>query len=109
MTDQTQEQAESKKTCEEVMNEGEVAFSTFVVSLGTSCLYHLGLTAHPETGKVQVNLPMARHVIEILAMLRRKTEGNLEEDEKRLIDQLLFDLRLKYVSACQGKRGDEQG
>lgn len=97
----------TRKACEEVISGGEVAFSTFVVSMGTSCLYHLGLMAHPESGKVQVNLPMARHVIEILAMLKRKTKGNLEEDEERLIDQLLFDLRLKYVNACQKESGNK--
>lgn len=92
---------ERKMTCDEAIRPQEVAFSAFILSLGTSALVHLGLTEDPTTGQKQVNLPMARHVIDILTMLKEKTVGNLEEDEIRLIDNLLFDLRLKFVEVCQ--------
>jgi hypothetical protein len=78
-----------------------VDFSTFVLSLGTSALYQLGQGA-PEGGeKPVVNLAMARHVIDLIAMLQQKTRGNLSEDETGLVETLLFDLRLKFVEVCR--------
>jgi len=96
------EGSQNKDCCEDAVYQREVDFSTFVLSLGTSVLVHLGTTEDHETGETEINLPMARHVIDILAMLKEKTTGNLEEDENKLLDQLLFDLRLKYVEACSG-------
>lgn len=90
-----------KTSCEDAIQTQEVAFSTFVLSLATSALVHLGLAEDPSSGQKHVNLPMARHVIDILTMLKEKTTGNLEDDEVRLIDNLLFDLRLKYVEVCR--------
>lgn len=92
---------EPKKTCDEAVRPQEVAFSAFILSLGTSALVHLGLAEDPSTGQKQVNLPMARHVIDILSMLKEKTAGNLEDDEIQLMDNLLFDLRLKFVEVCR--------
>jgi hypothetical protein len=89
--------------CEEDLKAelGTVDFSTFVLSLGTQVLYHLGVTESPESGKGAVDLAMARHFIDIIGMLMEKTRGNLTPDETRLIDMLLFDLRLKYVEVCK--------
>lgn len=92
---------ERNTTCNEAIRPQEVAFSEFVLSLGTSALVHLGLAEDPTTGRKQVNLPMARHVIDILTMLKEKTAGNIEDDEVRLMDNLLFDLRLKFVEVCR--------
>ncbi len=79
----------------------QVDFGTFLLSLGTSALYHLGQGA-PEGGqKPAVNLPLARHVIDLIAMLQQKTKGNLTEDESSLVETLLFDLRLKFVEVCK--------
>jgi len=78
-----------------------VDFSTFVLGLGTSALYHLGQGAPEDSGKPVVNLTLARHVIDLLAMLQEKTKGNLTEDEGGLVETLLFDLRLKYVEVCR--------
>jgi hypothetical protein len=80
---------------------GTVDFSTFVLSLGTQVLYYLGVTEHPDSGSRTVDLAMARHFVDILAMLMEKTRGNLTPDETRLVDMLLFDLRLKYVEVCK--------
>ncbi len=79
----------------------EVDFSTFVLSLGTSVLYHLGVASDPETGATRTNLPMARQVIDIMALLHDKTAGNLTAEEGKLLETLLFDLRLKFVEACR--------
>jgi hypothetical protein len=78
-----------------------VDFSTFCLSLGTSALYHLGVVGEPETGETapEPNLPLARQTIDILEMLRVKTQGNLAEQELTLIESLLYELRMHYVEA----------
>jgi len=80
-----------------------VDFHTFVLSLGSSALLHLGEIENPNDGVSQKDLPLAKHTIDILAMLRDKTRGNLTPEEERLMESLLYDLRLRYVEAT--KRG----
>jgi hypothetical protein len=72
-------------------------FSTFVLSLASSALVQLGEVPEPATGKVEENIPLAKHSIDILSMLQIKTEKGLDGDEKRLLDGLLYELRMKYV------------
>jgi hypothetical protein len=74
-----------------------VDFATFVLSLSHSALVHLGEAPNPETGNVEKNLPLARQTIDLIAMLEEKTRNNLTGDEERLIGQILFDLRMRYV------------
>ena len=76
-----------------------VDFHTFVLSLGSSALLHLGELEHPEVGARQKDLPLAKHTIDILVMLEEKTKGNLTPAEEKLIQSLLYDLRLRYVEA----------
>jgi hypothetical protein len=73
-------------------------FSTFIVSLATSALCHMGLVDDPETGKPSApNLDLARQTIDILAILEDKTRGNLAAEEARLLETLLYDLRMNFV------------
>ena len=76
-----------------------VDFHTFVLSLGSSALLHLGEIEHPDVGATQKDLPLAKHTIDILVMLEQKTKGNLTPAEEKLIQSLLYDLRLRYVEA----------
>jgi hypothetical protein len=78
-----------------------VEFATFVLSLGSSALMHLGEVERPGTGAMEKNLPMAKHSIDILSMLEGKTKGNLTGPEAQLLENLLFDLRLRYVEATR--------
>jgi hypothetical protein len=78
-----------------------VDFHTFVLSLGSSALLHLGELEHPEAGPPQKDLPLAKHTIDILAMLQEKTKGNLTAAEEKLMESLLYDLRLRYVAASK--------
>jgi hypothetical protein len=80
-----------------------VDFTTFVLSLSHSALLHLGEAPHPETGNVEKSLPLARQTIDLLAMLEDKTKGNLSGDEERLVAQILFDLRMRYVELSKPK------
>ena len=79
----------------------EINFPTFILSLSTSALMHLGELPNPETNQLDKNLPLAKQTIDLIDMLKRKTEGNLEEDEDQLITNLLYDLKLKYVAAIK--------
>jgi len=75
----------------------EVTLATFIFSLSSSALLHLGEIADPETNQVRVHLPLAKHVIDTLGMLQEKTKGNLDPDEDNLLKSVLYDLRLRYV------------
>ena len=75
-------------------------FSTFCISLGTSAMVNLGSIPNPETQQSDQNLPLAKQSIDILAILKEKTKGNLSPEESRLLDNLLFDLRMSYVASC---------
>lgn len=75
----------------------KVTFTTFVLSLASSGLVQLGEVPNPETGETRENLMMAQHTIDVLTMLRDKTQGCLNEEERQLIEALLYELRMKYV------------
>jgi hypothetical protein len=80
-----------------------IDFATFVLSLSHSALMHLGEAPNPETGKVEKNLAMARQSIDLIGMLEEKTKGNLTGEEERLIGQILYDLRMRFVELTKSK------
>lgn len=77
-------------------------FGLLALSLGNAALVGIGVIADPATQKTAVNLELARHNIELLAMLQEKTKGNLTNEEHRLIEDLLYDFRLRFVEARRG-------
>jgi len=78
----------------------EVDFSNFVLSLAATAMVQLGMVPDPESGEtVTPNLPIAQHTIDSLAMLREKTKGNLDDEEEKLLDSMLYELRLRFVEA----------
>jgi Domain of unknown function (DUF1844) len=79
----------------------EINFSTFVISLSTQALMHLGEIPNPVSGKEDVDVPAAKQMIDILAMLKEKSRGNLNSSEDQLMEDILFDLRMKYVAAVK--------
>ena len=79
----------------------EVTFPAFVMSLNTSALYHLGEIADPATGKRVVDLDIAKHAIDTLALIQNKTKGNLEKDEEELLKNILYDIKLRFVKAVK--------
>mgnify|MGYP001451339840 CR=1 FL=1 len=76
----------------------EITFSSFIISLSSSALFHFGEIPDPITNKKQRNLPLAKQTIDILGILKEKTIGNLTKEESQLLDNLLYDLRLRYVN-----------
>jgi hypothetical protein len=81
----------------------EINFSTFIISLSTQALMHLGEIADPLSGKVNKEIAVAKQMIDIIGMLKDKTKGNLNAGEERLTEEILFDLRMKYVEAVKKK------
>ena len=75
----------------------QVSFNTFILSIASSALVQLGEVPDPETGKTGENFLLAKHTIDVLCMLRQKTSGCLDDEEKQLMDGLLYELRMKYV------------
>ena len=79
-----------------------LTFASFVFSLGTSSLMLMGETLDPQQPPSPVNLPQAKEIIDILSMLEEKTKGNLSTEEASIIGDMLYTLRMKYVSATSG-------
>lgn len=76
----------------------KVTFTTFVMSLASSALVQLGEVPEPETGTMQEELEHAKYTIDILSMLNDKITNGMDDDERRLMDGLLYELRMKYVA-----------
>ncbi|MDZ7830855.1 MAG: DUF1844 domain-containing protein [Desulfobacterales bacterium] len=100
----SEEQRPDKNSAEDKNSAGgasielpQINFSTFILSLNSSALVHLGLETDPSTGSRMANLPLAKQTIDILAMLAEKTSGNLTHDEQRLLTNIVYELRLMYV------------
>ena len=75
-----------------------VAFSSFVISLGSSSLMLMGEQLDPQQSPLPVNLPQAKEIIDLLSVLDEKTKGNLNPEEQAVLRDMLYALRMKYVS-----------
>jgi len=98
---QSAESAARSEAAEQEQALPEINFSTFVISLSTQALMHLGEIGNPISGKGETDVPVAKQMIDILAMLKNKTRGNLDPNEDHLMQDILFDLRMKYVEAVK--------
>jgi hypothetical protein len=81
-----------------------INFATFVLSLSHSAYMHLGDAPNPVDGRVEKNLEMARQTIDLLTLLEVKTQGNLTGEEERVLEQALYELRLRYVEVAEPSR-----
>jgi Domain of unknown function (DUF1844) len=89
-----------KKSAREAQDEmplPEITFASFLISLSSSAFIHLGDIPDPVTGETKKDLSLAKQTIDLLGLLREKTRNNLQEDEERLFDHLLYDLRMRFV------------
>ncbi len=78
----------------------EISFINFLFSLSTSALIQLGEIEDPISQKMVKNLPLAKQTIDLIGMLKEKTKGNLSPDEEKLMENILYDLRIRYVKAA---------
>ena len=83
----------------------DLTFAGFVISLATTAAMHFGDIPDPTTGKPsEPDLARAAGVIQVLEMLQQKTRGNLIPEEERVLDDVLYELRMRFVQAHQGER-----
>jgi len=83
--------------------EPELSFTAFVLSLASTAAIHFGDLADPVSGQTgELNLDGARQMIEILGLLEQKTRGNLTAEERQVLEQVLYELRLRFVDASSG-------
>lgn len=80
-----------------------VTFSSFVISLGSSSLMLMGEQLDPQQPSMPVNLPQAKEIIDLLSVLEAKTKGNLTSDEQTVLRDMLYALRMKYVTLAPPK------
>jgi Domain of unknown function (DUF1844) len=78
--------------------ENPAGFANFIMSIASNAASSLGMMEHPVTHKREVDLELAKHWIDILGMLERKTKGNLAAQEEKILESVLSDLRMQYVS-----------
>ena len=97
--EKTNPSTETQSPPEEDLKDFPIDFSTFVLSLTSSAFYHLGDIADPQSGEKKVDLVAVKQTIDILIMLKGKTEGNLKNEEHKLLEQLTYELQMKYVAA----------
>ena len=86
--------------------EGQVPpanFPSFLLSLHSAALIHLGLVPNPSDNQVRVDLPIARYHIDLLEMLEKKTRGNLDEEEEKLIKNILYELRMAFLEVSKNQ------
>lgn len=76
----------------------QVTFTSFVLSLNTSALFHMGELPHPETGQKVVDVALAQHTIDTLSMLSDKTCNNLDKNEAELLKRVIYELKMKFVN-----------
>ncbi len=91
---------------DETVEQGELPrtdFSTFVLSLSHSALVHLGDAPSPDGAARTPNLVLARQTIDLLEILSEKTKGNLTGEEERLLEHVLYELRMRYVEVTKEK------
>lgn len=85
--------------------ESGITFAQFIISLGTTAAVHFGDLPDPVSGeRGEPDLVAASQMIELLSLLQAKTEGNLEPAEAKLLEDLLYDLRMRFVQAQQQPR-----
>ncbi|MBW1702237.1 MAG: DUF1844 domain-containing protein [Deltaproteobacteria bacterium] len=79
----------------------EANFTSLIFSLSSSALFHFGEIPDPTTGEKKEDLPIAKHAIDTIAMLKEKTQGNLTEEEQKFIESVLTDLKWRFVKAAK--------
>jgi Domain of unknown function (DUF1844) len=79
--------------------DASLTFVSYISGLVLAASVYIGDEPDPMTGLRAVNLTSAGHAIDVLAMLEEKTRGNLTDDERRLLEGALYELKMKYVEA----------
>lgn len=81
----------------------KIDFPTLIMSFASASMISMGLVPDPVTGEIQKNLLIAQQNIDVISLLREKTKGNVTPEEERLMEQILYELRMHYVEALKEK------
>jgi hypothetical protein len=81
-----------------------IDFATLIMSFASASMISMGIVPDPATGTIQKNLVIAQQNIDVISLLKEKTRGNLSQEEERLIEQILYELRMHYVEALKDKQ-----
>ena len=85
--------------------QSRISFGSFIISLASTAALHFGDIPDPQTGeRHEPDLVAAHQMIDLISLLQEKTKGNLTPDEAKLVDDLLYELRMRYVQAQQAER-----
>ena len=106
--DSTGDTGDTKRTDGQAEGTGntnfKISFMDLINSLAGTTLIQLGAVADPQTNIIKKDLGAAKQTIDILELLKEKTAGNLTNDESMMLDNVLFDLRMRYVLVSEGKK-----
>ena len=94
---------DAKSTAEQDPSQG-VNFASFLLSLATTGMVHLGEIPEPSSGQKMEDLEAARQMIDILGILKEKTEGNLSAEESHLLENVLYELRMKFMGKSKATK-----
>ncbi|MBT3445942.1 MAG: DUF1844 domain-containing protein [Thermodesulfobacteriota bacterium] len=83
-------------------------FSNIILSYAVNATIHLGLSPDPSTGQISIDLNRAKDLIDILNVLKEKTENNLTEDEEKIMSETLSNLKSLYVNALDTKKEEKK-
>ncbi len=87
------------------MSDQQLTFTAFILSLASTAAIHFGDLADPVSGeKPETNIEGAAQMIEILSLLEQKTRGNLTNEERQLLEQILYELRMRFVQATSSEK-----
>ena len=88
-----------------IEEQSRISFGSFIISLASTAALHFGDIPDPQTGeRHEPDLVAAHQMIDLISLLQEKTKGNLTPDEAKLVYDLLYELRMRYVQAQQGER-----
>ena len=79
----------------------EMDFPTLILSLTSTAIFQMGLAPNPATNKTEKNIAAAKQTIDILEILQKKTKGNLDGEESKLLNHCVHDLKMNYLKASQ--------
>jgi len=95
------EEAKKEEQNKENAKLPEANFAQLVFLLGAQAMQQLGMVPNPLNGETEVNLQVAQFSIDLLGVLQEKTKGNISPKEEQMLNDLLFDLRMRFVTATK--------
>lgn len=97
---------EDQKKIDEALKQAGGDFTVFITGLSIQALVSLGEIPNPLNNKKEQNLDHAKYMIDTLGMIKEKTKGNLTSDEEKILDNILYELRMKYLELTKKEKAE---